>query len=285
MAKEEAVNGVCPDGYKHVFGKVCVSQSTLEKTGLDNVQAPEVPEFTDFACESAVTLLNQASEALEAALEVPRKLMRLAKKILGYPAKIVGEAVEGAIAALEGISDSIDDLTDGPEKLMRALERALDCPFIADSPLGKSIGGMLDTLGMGSKLADEQINTMKNAVSSTASEMVNSAMESPLGAISNLSKQYRSMIKSMGVEELLTTLYDLEQCVGDLCKAYRQSEKFIKRLPKSGDEVVKELGATYDKETKKLTTALTDTADATQQEAAKAGNQLTELSQSLKKVG
>ncbi|MBR3880799.1 MAG: hypothetical protein IKJ34_04310 [Mailhella sp.] len=284
MAKEEAVNGVCPDGYKHVFGKVCVSQSTLEKTGLDDVKSPEVPEFTDFACESAVTLLQQAAEALEAALEVPRKLMRLAKKILGYPAKIVGEAVEGALAALDGISDSIDDLTSGPEKLMRALERALDCPFIADSPLGKSIGGMLDTLGMGSNLADEQINTMKSAVSSTASEMVNSAMASPLGSISNLNKQYKSMIKSMGVEELLTTLYDLEQCVEDLCKAYRQSEKFIERLPKSGDDVVKELGATYDKEKKKLTTSLTDAADATQQEAAKAGDQLTELSQSLKKA-
>lgn len=284
MAKTEAQNGSCPEGYKHVFGKVCVSESTLEKTGLADVTPEETPDFTDFACESALTLLQEAHAALEAALEVPRKLLRMAKKILGYPAEIVAEAVNGAIEALQGISDSIDDLTDGPEKLIRALKRALDCPFIADSPLGKSIGGMLDTLGMGSKLADDQIDAMKNAVSSTANEMVNNAMESPLGSLSNLSKQYRSMLKSMGVEELLNTLYELEQCVDDLCRAYRQSEKFAKRLPKSGDEVVKELGATYDKENKKLTSNLSDAADSTQKEAKDAVDNLDSLRTSIKTV-
>lgn len=284
MSKVEAQNGVCPDGYKHVFGKVCVSCTTLEKTGIDDVTLPDVPEFTDAACESAVKLLNQTAESLNKALEVPRKLMRMAKKILNYPAELVSSAVAGALGALSEVGDSIDDLLSGPEKLKKALERALDCPYIADSELGKSISGMLDTLDTGADLADKEVEELKKAVSSSAEEMVDGVMETPLGALSNLNRQYKSIIKSMGVEELLTALYELEKCVDDICRAYRQSQQFIDRLPKSGDDIVNELGAVYDKEKHQLSTSLSDVATEVQKDAAKAASDLEALRASFKKV-
>lgn len=282
MSKVEAQNGKCPDGYRFVYGKLCVSETTMEKTGLDEITVPEVPEFTDFACESAVSLLNGASQALAAALEVPYQLIRMAEKLLDYPADLAKEAIDGALNALGGINDAIDDLMSGPEGLLDALEAALDCPYIADSPLGKSLGGMIDNINDGKDLAQDQVDTLKNSVGSAANEVIDGVMEGPTGMLSKISDQYDALIKALGIEDLFNTLADLEECVENLCALYRTSEDFVKRLPKSSDEVAKSINGTYDREKRRLTTTVVEAKNATQQTAKDASNELSSLKNSFK---
>lgn len=277
MSKASAQNGTCPKGYRFVYGDLCVSETTLEKTGLDDITVPEVPEFTDFACESAVSLLNNAASALEDALEVPYRLIRMAEKLLDYPADLARDAIDGALSALGGINDAIDDLMSSPNSLLSALERALDCPFIADSPLGSSIGGMIDSLNEGQNLAKDQVDMLKSSVNSSASEVIDSVMEGPTGMLSSLSEQYDSLIRTLGIEQYFTTLHQLEQCVDDLCALYRSSQDFAKRLPKSTDELAASINGVYDKETKRLTTTVAAAKNQVQQTAKDASSDLSAL--------
>ena len=200
MTTPTAQNGKCPDGYTHVFGPLCVEKTTLAK--IEDA-LPDVPDadFTSPDCEMALGALQQVHAAVEKMLQLPKRIMSMAKKLLDYPFDRAKELMDGALGALDEVSEAIDAFLDGPQSavndLKRALEKALDCPYIANTELGRLIEEVLDMLDSGQRI-DALINQLKNALSSKANAYLDALEETPAEALSNASKLFNDALQRLG---------------------------------------------------------------------------------------
>ena len=210
MTTPTAQNGKCPDGYTHVFGPLCVEKTTLAKIEDALPDVPDV-DFTSPDCEMALGALQQV-HAVEKMLQLPKRIMSMAKKLLDYPFDRAKELMDGALGALDEVSEAIDAFLDGPQSavndLKRALEKALDCPYIAGTELGQLIEEVLDMLDSGQRI-DALINQLKNALSSKANAYLDALEETPAEALSNASKLFNDALQRLGVKDWLDKLEEL----------------------------------------------------------------------------
>ena len=268
MTTPTAQNGKCPDGYTHVFGPLCVEKTTLDK--LEDM-LPDVPDvdFTSPDCEMALGALQQVHAAVEKMLQLPKRIMSMAKKLLDYPFDRAKELMDGALGALDEVSEAIDAFLDGPQSavndLKRALEKALDCPYIAGTELGQLIEEVLDMLDSGQRI-DALINQLKNALSSKANAYLDALEETPAEALSNASKLFNDALQRLGVKDWLDKLEELERCVEAACALY----DVAKRLPgTSAKQIWESLNGAVDEAGNRLEAAVATPVNAAQETAMK----------------
>lgn len=251
---QTAVKGKCPEGYVHVFGPLCVEQTTLSKF---EEAVPDLPEFdfTNPGCEAALAALNDVIQAAEQALEMPRKLMGMAAELIEKPFDAAQDMVDRTLGVLDDISAMIDDILSGPGALIsdfkRALEGLLACPFIADTPIGKTAAAILDAMDEGLPY-DQMLSSFKNQLSSVAREYIDKARDMPLSKLNDMEKLFDEMIERSGVGELLKKARDLEQCLRAACNM----AEVAARVPKAVETILDELGAKWDEASGKFTATL-----------------------------
>ncbi len=268
MTTPTAQNGKCPDGYTHVFGPLCVEKTTLAKIEDALPDVPDV-DFTSPDCEMALGALQQVHAAVEKMLQLPKRIMSMAKKLLDYPFDRAKELMDGALGALDEVSEAIDAFLDGPQSavndLKRALEKALDCPYIAGTELGQLIEEVLDMLDSGQRI-DALINQLKNALSSKANAYLDALEETPAEALSNASKLFNDALQRLGVKDWLDKLEELERCVEAACALY----DVAKRLPgTSAKQIWESLNGAVDEAGNRLEAAVATPVNAAQETAMK----------------
>lgn len=268
MATPTAKNGKCPEGYTHVFGPLCVEKTTLDKV---SDALPDIPDadFTSPDCEMALGALQQVHKAVEKLIQLPKRIMSMAKKLLDYPFDRARELMDGALKAFDDVSEAIDAFLDGPQSavadLKRALEKALDCPYIARTELGQLIEEVLDMLDAGKKV-DALVNRLKNALSSKANSALDALEETPAEALSNASKLFNDALDRLGVKDWLDKLEELERCVEAACAMY----DVAKRLPgTSAKQLWESLNGAVDEAGNRLEAAVARPVGAAQETAMK----------------
>lgn len=251
---QTAVKGKCPEGYVHVFGPLCVEQTTLAKF---EEALPDLPEFdfTNPGCEAALAALNDSTQMVEQALEMPRKLMGMARELIEKPFDAAQDRVNKILGILDDISSMIDGFLAGPGALIgdlkRSLEALLACPFIADTPIGKTAAGLLDAIDGGLPY-DQLLSSLKNQLSSAAGEYIDQARDMPLSKLNDIEKLFDDMIERSGVGELLQKARDLEQCLRAACNIMEVAA----RVPKAVETYMEELGGKWDEASGKFTATL-----------------------------
>ena len=262
----------CPEGYTRLFGPLCIQQTTLKK--IEDI-VPELPEFhfTNPSCEAALAGLKGVAEQLDKALQMPRKLMQMAKRLIEKPFDDAQRAVDSALSVLDEINSMINDVLSGPMgaigELRNALQKMLDCPFIADLPIAKTAASLLDAMRDGLPYED-LLNSFKSQLSQAASEQINKAKEQPLNALNNLQKLYDDMLQRGGVADLIRQVDNLYKCVEAACNM----AEVAGRLPKKASEFLGSINGVIDETTGKLSAAVVKAANSTQQAAIKVAEDL-----------
>lgn len=246
-----AVDGKCPEGFVHVFGPLCVEQTTLAKIG-DAV--PDLPDF-DFSnpgCEAALAALKDVTDMVEKTLEMPRKLMKIGQGLIERPFNTAADAVNKALGIFDNISSLIDGFVSGPAGLVNDLKRSLEamlaCPFIADTPIAKTAASLLDALD-GNLPYDAILQELKNRLSSAAKEYLDKVKNMPLSALGELEKLFNDMIERSNIGDLIKKAKDLEQCLRAACNM----AEVATRIPTAAETLIEEIGGKWDGATGKFT--------------------------------
>lgn len=270
---QQAENGKCPEGFVHVFGPLCVEQTTLAK--IEDA-IPDLPEFdfTNPGCEAALAALKDATDAIEQALEMPKKLMKMGQDLIEKPFDAAAKVVDSALGVIDDISSMIDEFISGPAGLVgdlkRSLEGMLACPFIADTPIAKSAAALLDAVDGGVPL-DGMLQEFKNDLSSAAKEYINQAKDTPLSALGDMEKLYNDMIERSNVGDLIQKAKDLEQCLRSACNL----AEVAARVPTSAATFIEEIGGAWDAATGKFTATFVKPVTESAKTAKKLADELT----------
>jgi uncharacterized protein YjbJ (UPF0337 family) len=263
--QQSAQNGKCPEGYTHVFGPLCIEQTTLSKIDEAIPDLPDV-DFTDPSCEAAIAALKSVANTLQQVLDMPQKLMGMARELIERPFDAAEKMVSNVLGIFDELEKAIDDVLSGPMgalgEFKQALEKMLACPFIADTPIGKAAAALLDAIDDGLPI-DELLQDFKGKLKSAVKEQINAVKDMPLSALSSLDKLFNDMLERFGVEDLIKKVRDLYKCVEAVCDMV----KVAKRLPKSAEGFLESINGTIDETTGKLKAAVVKTANKTEQAA------------------
>lgn len=267
MPNPQAQNGKCPEGFTHVFGPLCVENTTLDKVRDTLPDIPEIPDFTSPDCEMALGALQQLHKTVEEVIQLPRHLMAMAKKLIDYPFDLARGLMDDALGMFDEVSKVIDDLLSGAggiRDLKRALNKALECPFIANSETGQLIEEILDMLDAGNQV-DALIGQLKNALASKANATLDALEETPAEALGNASRLFNDTLDRLGVKDMLDELEALERCVEAACAMF----DVAKRIPTSADQIWKSLNGAVDAAGNRVGAAVARPVTAAQNTAMK----------------
>lgn len=267
MPNPQAQNGKCPEGFTHVFGPLCVENTTLDKVRDTLPDIPEIPDFTSPDCEMALGALQQLHKTVEEVIQLPRRLMAMAKKLLDYPFDLARGLMDDALGMFDEVSKVIDDLLSGAggiRDLKRALNKALECPFIANSETGQLIEEILDMLDAGNQV-DALIWQLKNALASKANATLDALEETPAEALGNASRLFNDTLDRLGVKDMLDKLEALERCVEAACAMF----DVAKRIPTSAAQIWKSLNGAVDAAGNRVGAAVARPVTAAQNTAMK----------------
>lgn len=251
---QTAVNGKCPDGYIHVFGPLCVEQTTLSKFEEALPDLPEI-KITNKVCESVLASLNSVLKSVEQALEMPRKLKRMAEELIEKPFDAAEDMVNNTLGVLDDIGAMIDDFLSGPgafiNELKEALEGILACPYIADTPIGKTAATILDAIENGLPYT-QMLSSLKSQLSSAAKGYIDRVEDIPLSKLSDMETLYNEMLERSGVNDLLKQAKELEKCLRAVCNLAELGA----RVPDEVEKIVESLGAKWDEASGQFTATL-----------------------------
>jgi len=269
MAGQQLKNssGQCPEGYVKVFGPLCIEQTTLAK--IDDA-IPDLPnfDFTDPTCEAALAALKSVADTVEQAIEMPKKLISMAKSIIEKPFTDIERTVSTMLGFIDEVNNIINDVISGAmgpvNDFKRALQRMLDCPYIADTEIGRLAASILDAMD-GNMPYASLLSQFKQAMLSSAKDQINAIKEHPLNSINNLQTLYDKALNDAGVGRLLQQMNNLLECVRGACDMIAVAQ----RLPKTPSEILNSINATINNATGRITGAVVKTTNATQQAAKK----------------
>ena len=272
-AEKKGPNG-CRDGFTPVW-IWCFKQTTLDKL-KEPVKDIKVPEFTDPGCEAAISALKTINKSVEAALEAPRKYMNMMQKLIDYPFDVAQNMVNTALSTVDKVNEAINKILGGAmgplDELRQAMAPVLDCPCMADTEIGKLAAAIIDAINQDSPI-DELLQEFKNECASTAKEALDHARETPTESLNNLRNAYDSALKRSGIDELVSNMKKLEQCVEQLCAAYDH----LSRIPQKVEDTLKNAGAMWDTATGTVKQIAVETTTDLQKQAAKVADDMDAL--------
>lgn len=245
----------CKDGYYAVW-RWCFKETTLEKLKkplTDIIDWPDIPwppTGPASLCKMLYTVYMAAFKSLKQALILPSKYLEMARQIVNYPFDLASSLVSSALGFLDRINSLIDEILNGGEyinDLKKLCNSILNCPYAADTAMGKLAAAILDALKGGNPIT-EYLQELKQQLSSFANDAINQVREVPLNALNNIEKAYYNMLKQMGVEELLKHANNIAKCIKSMCTVAELGEKYYAIFESAtGDGIVKWVEKTYDK--------------------------------------
>lgn len=259
MSTTEATNGTCPDGYKNLFLNVCLKVETINPFSSFDINLSDF-SFTDLICEVAVAALEKAADLLKKALKLPQKLFDAAKSLLSKPfddaKKLVASALDMVTKIAKEVNDILKNALSGVQDLVNSakslLKDALSCPYLADSPIGKTISSILDALNTNID-PTSLLNSLKSMLQSQANKYINALEDTALSQLKKIQDLVNSMIKRLGIEDIVSAMKKIEQCIKAACKAYQEVSSFVDRVKdKNSDDLLNSIGGTWDEVTGKL---------------------------------
>lgn len=257
MAGKHTQNGKCPEGFMIVFDTLCIETDTLSKA---EEAMPDLPdfEFKDTLCETTMAAYKSVLKSLNQAIETPRQLMQLANSIIERPFAAAKNFVDKTLSIFDNIDQAIDQLISGVtgplDDLKAALEQALNCPFFADTEMGKLAAQILDVLD-GGNISSELLKRFKQELKKTAYERIDAVKDIPLNSIQNLEKLYNDALQRFHVEEILRKAMDLYKCLEAACNMVDIAKKLGNRFKDTDfsiDSIFKSIGGVYDEATGKI---------------------------------
>lgn len=202
----------------------------------------EVPSSKDLGCESAIALFNETYALAEQVIQGPKKVLAILDKLIKYPfdaAKTFLDKTLGAVEdIIEEVSDPLDFITT-VQDLAKHLERMLECPIIADSPLGKSVAAALDVFDASGDIPGDIVDALKDQIRGGKK-----AVEDVLDPPASLEEAYDQMLEKANVAGLLQEMDDMKQCLQNLCAGYDAVSERLQGLP---DDIINAVGGVVDK--------------------------------------
>lgn len=235
----------CPEGYVHVFGPLCVSETRLKRfTGIPDFPKPEDFKLQNIDCESALAAYNKAMDAVENLLGIPKMMMELAEDVIEMPIDMLDEAIGGALGVLDVIGGAIDKVLGGApgalSDFLSSLESLLDCPFIADTEIGAMAAEIVDEIQAG-LLEMGSLEKLKRLIKDAVMSYVNQLADYPLSTLENAQDAFDKFIEDSGIGDALQKARDLEQCVRAAC----HMGEVATRIPASAEGVITNLKGTW----------------------------------------
>jgi hypothetical protein len=210
-------------------------------------------------------------KSLEQAIEMPKKLMSVAKGLIEKPFNAAQQLVNSTLGIFDEIGQALDDLLKPGmlAELARALRKMLNCPFMADLPIARTAAGILDSIENGTDITG-MLGTFKEQLKKAASDQIKAAEEMPLSSLANLEKLYNDSLERMGIQDLVDKANDLYKCVEAACDLIKVAE----RIPHTPSSILESINAKIDETTGRITGAVVKTANNTQQAALNAARSL-----------
>ena len=268
MGMQKAENGKCPDGFRFIYGNVCIEESP--ELSLDSLLDSTVTSARSTSCESAVSALQALARSLDSSTNLVQNAIRSAKSLVSLPFDKMKNALNAILGELDEITGFLDEVMEiwtglsanKVEAVKDALESLVTCPIMKATPLGQQIEALIKQLDtITDELFEESIKNLKSSLSRQAEGQLNAMKAGPLETLDNLDKKYREYLEALGLDDDLKKLRDLADCVEKACRLQNESadayEKWKKAKGITSPAVLEEkLGATYSAAENKVTFAL-----------------------------
>lgn len=189
-----------------------------------------LPASADLGCETLLGLYDTAWHTIDAMLQAPLELLALADGLLAYPFEQAGQLLDQALALADFLTFDLS-----VSGMLHTLTKLLDCPFVADSPLGAQLAGAIDMLERTGNLPAEAVGTLQNAMRSRVGGLLDQVRDTPVGALSTLDDAYDALLERSGVQGALSELRALENCLREACAGY---DALAGALPGSSDDIL-----------------------------------------------
>lgn len=265
--------GFAPDeNYTRVFGPLYVQNSYVEK--FKDI-LPDIPDidFSEISCQSAIAALKGASDMLEDVLAMPNELMSMARDLINKPFGDAEKIFDAAMSVINNIEAEIMSILSGPGavigKFQAALESMLDCPFLADSAIGKEAAGLLDIMNAGGSIMG-MLGGFQSQLKAAAMDQMNAIKKIPLSKLDELQNMFQSALDDLGVGDLINGINDLASCVAAVCSAGEAALEGVK----GAADFLSGINGKFDEVTGKLTGAVVKAANDTEQAAIDFANDL-----------
>ncbi len=260
----------CPEGYYRVFGPLCIEYDTLQKI---EETLPDIPEF-DFSnpgCEAVLSAYKSVMNSVEQAIETPKQLIQVAKGLVERPFTEAQKILSSALGVFDEINNAIDNLlqNDLVDEFIRAVDKMLACPFIADMPIAKTAAALLDAIENGSDITS-YVGAFKDHLAALAGSHLDALKKTPMDALANLDKLYDDALQRSGIEDLIQKANDLYQCIEAACNLIDVAE----RIPKTPGAILDSINAKIDETTGRISGAVVRAANNTQASAYNAAKKL-----------
>lgn len=189
-----------------------------------------LPTSADLGCETLLGLYHEAYGRIARLLKAPLELLALADSLLGYPFDLAERLLDEALALADFLKFDL-----APAGMLDALNKLMDCPFVADGPLGARIAEAIDTLTETGDLPSQVASSLQSAVAGRVGGVLDKVRETPAGALAQLNDAYDSILERSGVNDSLRALRDLEACLRNACAGY---DSLAQGLPGSSEELL-----------------------------------------------
>lgn len=178
-------------------------------------------DIVALGCETLIAELNSYTARLNKLVKAPKAMLQLMRKFADYPFQRASELLDEYL----GMADKLNlNLT--PKDFISSLERLLDCPFIADTDLGKQAAEAIDMFNENGTIPKKVVDTFQNAIKKQFEDTAGKYAGVADNSLDALGKQYDELLKDTGIKEGLKALKNLEQCIADGCSAYESAMSY-----------------------------------------------------------
>ena len=228
-----------PDGFDRA--KEFVSNNFLPE-GIKNAKVPSLDSIPaiasgveDLICENLISSINDTRKTINDVIRGPLKMI---SKMESKYYQILRD-VDSMESSLIGLLKSVD----GPNLNIADLYNAYNnlansCVF--ESTLGNMTGILeafediknladMTTPEFKNQLIDDLIGMIKEdllgVANQSAGKILDDLIQDNVGSFAQLRQKYNDMLKASGVYKLLDLLYELEMCLAESCRAYKNLKR------------------------------------------------------------
>lgn len=189
-------------------------------------------------CETLIAELNNLNTRLNKLIKAPKALLQVMRRFADYPFQRASELLDEYL----GIADKLNfNLT--PKDFISSLEHLLDCPFIADTDLGRQAAEAIDMFNEGGGIPKKIIDTIQNTIKKQFEDAAGEYAGIADNSLDALGKQYDDLLKDSGIKDGLRALRNLEQCIADGCATYESAMSY---LPGGSNDLLESLHCKID---------------------------------------
>mgnify|MGYP002623077497 CR=1 FL=1 len=190
--------------------------------------------LSGLSCETLYKMYQAYLNQLKGLVQNTRSLLRNMTDIVSFPFKRIQALVDEYISALNNLK--LLDFSNVKD-LLASVKRLLDCPVLADA-FGKQISDIIDNAGKGLAALKKMVSDMLSSVADKVKNALAPLQKMLQTPLDKLTSAFDTMA-STKLGPIFKKLGQLEECLGNMCAAYKAVKEFspgsiIKPLEKFG---------------------------------------------------